>query len=234
MSEPNDIIYGVHPVAEALKNPRRKIYSLKASKNAADRLAAEIAALGLTPEIVHPRELDRALGADAVHQGLLLEARGLSQPRLDEIEQSGVVVMLDQVTDPHNVGAILRTCAAFNVTALVATARHSPEASAVLFKSASGAYEHVPFVKVTNLSRAMAELKDYGFRIAGLDSEAAEDIAALDKTPPIAIVLGAEGKGLRQLTRDTCDHLVRLDMHGPIKSLNVSNACAVSLYALTR
>ena len=234
MSEPNDIIYGVHPVAEALKNPRRKIYSLKASKNAADRLAAEIAALGLTPEIVHPRELDRALGADAVHQGLLLEAKGLSQPRLDQIEKSGVVVMLDQVTDPHNVGAILRTCAAFNVTALVATARHSPEASAVLFKSASGAYEHVPFVKVTNLSRAMAELKDYGFRIAGLDSAAPEDIAALDKTPPIAIVLGAEGKGLRQLTRDTCDHLVRLDMHGPIKSLNVSNACAVSLYALTR
>ena len=219
MSEPNDIIYGVHPVAEALKNPKRKIYSLKASKNAADRLAAEIAALGLTPEIVHPRELDRALGADAVHQGLLLEARGLAQPRLDEIEQSGVVVMLDQVTDPHNVGAILRTCAAFNVTALVATARHSPEASAVLFKSASGAYEHVPFVKVTNLSRAMAELKDYGFRIAGLDSEAPVDIASLDKTPPIAIVLGAEGKGLRQLTRDSCDHLVRLDMHGRSESV---------------
>ncbi len=234
MSEPNDIIYGVHPVAEALKNPKRKIYSLKASKNAAGRLAAEIAALGLTPEIVHPKELDRALGADAVHQGLLLEAKGLSQPRLDQIAKSGVVVMLDQVTDPHNVGAILRTCAAFNVTALVATARHSPEASAVLFKSASGAYEHVPFVKVTNLSRAMAELKDYGFRIAGLDSDAPVDIATLDKTPPIAIVLGAEGKGLRQLTRDTCDHLVRLDMDGPIKSLNVSNACAVSLYALTR
>ena len=169
-----------------------------------------------------------------MHQGLLLEAKGLTQPRLDQIEKSGVVVLLDQVTDPHNVGAILRTCAAFNVTALVATARHSPEASAVLFKSASGAYEHVSFVKVTNLSRAMAELKDYGFRIAGLDSEAPEDIASLDKTPPIAIVLGAEGKGLRQLTRDSCDHLVRLDMDGPIKSLNVSNACAVSLYALTR
>ena len=124
-----------------------------------------------------PRMLDRALGADAVHQGLLLEAKALVQPRLDQIEKSGIVVLLDQVTDPHNVGAILRTCAAFNVTALVATARHSPEASAVLFKSASGAYEHVPFVKVTNLSRAMAELKDYGFRIAGLDSEAPDDIA---------------------------------------------------------
>ncbi len=234
MSEMNDIIYGVHPVAEALKNPSRKIYSLKASKNAADRLAEDIAARGITPEIVHPRDLDKRLGAEAVHQGLLMEAKALSQPRLDEIEKSGIVVLLDQVTDPHNVGAILRTCAAFNVTALVATARHSPEASAVLFKSASGAYEHVPFVKVTNLSRAMAELKDYGFRISGLDSEAPELISGIDRSPPIAIVLGAEGKGLRQLTRDSCDHLVRLDMNGPIKSLNVSNACAVTLYALTR
>ena len=234
MNEPNDLIYGVHPVAEALKNPQRKIFSLKASKNAADRLAEEIAARGITPEIVHPRELDKRLGADAVHQGLLLEAKPLAQPRLDEIAKSGIVVLLDQVTDPHNVGAILRTCAAFNVTALVATARHSPEASAVLFKSASGAYEHVPFVKVTNLSRAMAELKDYGFRIAGLDSEAAETISAIDRAPPIALVLGAEGKGLRLLTRNSCDHLVRLEMDGPIKSLNVSNACAVALYALTR
>ena len=106
MNEPNDLIYCVHPVAEALKNPKRKIYSLKASKNAADRLAEEIAARGLTPEIVHPNVLDRALGADAVHQGLLMEAKALSQPRLDQIEKSGIVVMLDQVTDPHNVGAI--------------------------------------------------------------------------------------------------------------------------------
>ena len=234
MNEPNDLIYGVHPVAEALKNPQRKIFSLKASKNAADRLGQEISARGITPEIVHPRELDKRLGADAVHQGLLLEAKPLSQPRLDEIDKTGIVVLLDQVTDPHNVGAILRTCAAFNVTALVATARHSPEASAVLFKSASGACEHVPFVKVTNLSRAMAELKDYGFRIAGLDSEAAETISEIDRAPPIALVLGAEGKGLRLLTRNSCDHLVRLEMDGPIKSLNVSNACAVALYALTR
>ena len=234
MSDPNDIIYGVHPVAEALKNKRRKIYSLKASKNAADRLAAEIAERGVVPEIVHPRDLDKKLGAEAVHQGLLMEAKPLDQPRLDQIEKSGIVVLLDQVTDPHNVGAILRTCAAFNVTARVATARHSPEASAVLFKSASGAFEHVPFVKVTNLSRAMAELKDYGFRILGLDSDAPEDISAVDRAPPVAIVLGAEGKGLRKLTRDSCDHLVRLDMNGPIRSLNVSNACAVTLYALTR
>jgi 23S rRNA (guanosine2251-2'-O)-methyltransferase len=234
MSEQNDLIYGIHPVCEALANARRRVVSLKASKNAADRIAVELAAASVEPQIVHPRDLDKALGAEAVHQGLLLEARPLAQPRLDQIEKSGIVVMLDQVTDPHNVGAILRSCAAFNVTALVATARHSPEASGVLFKSASGAYEHVPFVKVTNLSRAMAELKDYGFRLIGLDSEAPEPISALDSAPPIALVLGAEGKGLRQLTRDSCDHLARLELTGPIRSLNVSNAAAVALYALSR
>ncbi len=234
MKEYPDLIYGIHPVTEALKNKKRKHFSIKTTKNAADRLADEIAAAGLTPELVLPKDLDRQLGADAVHQGVLLTSRAIDQPRLDQIEKSGIVVLLDQVTDPHNVGAMLRTCAAFNVTALVATARHSPEASAVLFKSASGAYEHVPFVKVTNLARAMAELKEYGFRILGLDSEAPSEISEVDRSPPVAIVMGAEGKGLRQLTRDSCDHLVRLDMNGPIRSLNVSNACAIALYALTR
>jgi len=234
MSDENDLIYGVHPVMEALKNPRRKLVKLKATKNAADRLAAEIGASRVSCDIMHPKELDRALGADTVHQGLLLEARPLPQPRLDQIEKSGILVLLDQVTDPHNVGAILRTCAAFRVTALVTTARHSPEGSGVLFKAASGAYEHVPYVKVTNLSRAMAELKDYGFRIAGLDSEAPYGISEIDRAPPLAIVMGAEGKGLRQLTRTSCDHLVRLELDGAIRSLNVSNACAVALYALTR
>ena len=114
------------------------------------------------------------------------------------------------------------------------TARHSPEASGVLFKAASGAYEHVPFVRVTNLSRAMDELKSYGFRILGLDSEAETSLAEADRAPPLALVLGAEGKGLRQLTRQTCDLLVRLDLPGPIKSLNVSIAAAIALHALCR
>ena len=234
MDQPNDLIYGVHPVAEALKNRRRRFISLLASKNAADRIATEIASTKLAPQIVHPRDLDRRLGADAVHQGILLEAKPLAQPRLDQIEKSRLVVLLDQVTDPHNVGALLRTCAAFQVTALIATARHSPEGSGVLFKSASGAYEHVHYVKVTNLARAMQELKTYGFRIVGLDSEASGLIQNVDRTPPLAVVLGAEGKGLRQLTRANCDELVRLDLNGPIKSLNVSNAAAIALYALTR
>ena len=128
----------------------------------------------------------------------------------------------------------MRSCAAFAATALVTTARHSPEASGVLFKAASGAYEHVPFVRVTNLSRAMDELKSYGFRILGLDSEAETSLAEADRAPPLALVLGAEGKGLRQLTRQTCDLLVRLDLPGPIKSLNVSIAAAIALHALCR
>jgi 23S rRNA (guanosine2251-2'-O)-methyltransferase len=227
-------LYGVHTVGEALKNPKRKFIKLLATKNAADRLADEIAQARIAIDPVLPRELDRLLGPEAVHQGLVLDCKPLRQPRLDEIPREGIVVLLDQVTDPHNVGAIMRSCAAFGVTALVATARHSPEASGVLLKSASGAYEHVPFTKVTNLSRAMAELRDYGFLLVGLDSEAPADIGDAKLSRPVALVLGAEGKGLRRLTRDSCDTVVRLDMPGLIKSLNVSNAAAIALYALHR
>src|SRR5207248_1296755 len=186
-------IYGFHPVSEALHNPRRKFVRLLATKNAADKIASKINA-----DVVLPKELDRLVGADAVHQGLVLDALPLNQPRLDQIERKGLILLLDQITDPHNVGAIMRSCAAFGATAVVTTARHSPEASGVLFKAASGAYEHVPYVKVTNLSRAMIELKEYGFFIIGLDSEAQVTIEAAETPPPLAVVVGAEGKGLRQ------------------------------------
>ena len=234
MSDENDIIYGAHPVEEALKNPKRQFVKLTCTLNGAERLRALTQPLGITPEIVNPKVLDRKVEPDAVHQGMILEAKALRQPQLNEIEQSGVVVMLDQVTDPHNVGAILRSCAAFQVTAVVTTARHSAEASGVLFKAASGAYEHVPFVKVTNLARAMEELRDAGFRLVGLDSEAETVLGAIDKTPPLVLVLGAEGKGMRELTRKNCDVVAKLDFSGAIRSLNVSNAAAVALYALTR
>ena len=234
MTDQNDMLYGAHSVEEALKNPKRKFVKLTTTLNGAERLKEFTQPLGITPEIVNPRVLHRSLEPDAVHQGMILEAKPLRQPQLNEIEQSGVVVMLDQVTDPHNVGAILRTCAAFNVRALVTTARHSADASGVLFKAASGAYEHVPFVKVTNLARAMEELRDAGFRLVGLDSEADVMLAEVDKTPPLVLVLGAEGKGLRELTRKNCDVVAKLDFSGAIRSLNVSNAAAVALYALTR
>jgi 23S rRNA (guanosine2251-2'-O)-methyltransferase len=233
--EADDIIFGLHAIAEALANPRRHITSFKCTQNAQPRLAEALAARpDVTPDIVHRKEIDRITGPDAVHQGAVMTARPLRQPNLDKIDKAGTVVLLDQVTDPHNVGAIMRSCAAFDVSALVATARHSPEGSAVLVKSASGAAEHVPFVKVTNLARAMEELREYGYTIIGLDSEASQTVEELDVTPPIAIVLGAEGKGLRQLTRQTCDHLARLDLPGRIQSLNVSNAAALTLYALRK
>ena len=234
MSDQNDVIYGAHPVEEALKNPKRKFVKLTATLNGAERLKDLTRTLGITPEIVNPKVLDRRLEPDAVHQGMILEAKPLRQPELGEIEQTGVVVLLDQVTDPHNVGAIMRTCAAFKVAALVTTARHSAEASGVFFKAASGAYEHVPYVKVTNLARAMEELREAGFRLVGLDSEADATLDIVDKSPPLALVLGAEGKGLRELTRKNCDVVAKLDFSGAIRSLNVSNAAAVALYALTR
>jgi 23S rRNA (guanosine2251-2'-O)-methyltransferase len=230
----NDLIYGAHPVTEALKNPKRKPVKLWATENAAIRLKEDAPNLIIEPEIVHPRLLDHMLkSADAVHQGIILDAKPLHQPRLDEVPRDGLIVMLDQVTDPHNVGAIMRSCAAFNVSAVVVTARHSADANAAFFKAASGAFEHVPYVTVTNLARAMDELRDYGFHLVGLDSEAAISMDAVAKVRPLALVLGAEGKGLRQLTQKSCDEIARIDMPGAIKSLNVSIAAAVSLYALT-
>jgi 23S rRNA (guanosine2251-2'-O)-methyltransferase len=168
-----------------------------------------------------------------VHNGLLAEADALDAPDLSELPAEGIVLVLDQITDPHNVGAILRSAAAFGVKALVTTARHSPEATGVLAKSASGALEYVPMVLVQNLARGLAALKEGGFLVVGLDSEGEADLAATALSSPLALVLGAEGKGLRQLTRETCDRAARLDLPGAIKSLNVSNAAALALYVTT-
>jgi 23S rRNA (guanosine2251-2'-O)-methyltransferase len=231
-SEALDLLYGLHTVIEALANPRRRIRRLLVTRNALSRLEAAIARRGIAVEPVHSGELDRLTGPDAVHQGVVAEAESLAQPALAEIDSQGPVVVLDQVTDPHNVGAIVRSCAAFGVSALVTTARHSPALSGVLAKAASGALEHVPMIAVTNLARALGELKEAGYTVLGLDSEANEIIEAHARDRPVAIVLGAEGKGLRHLTRQTCDCLVRLDLPGPIRSLNVSNAAALALYAL--
>jgi 23S rRNA (guanosine2251-2'-O)-methyltransferase len=228
----SEVLYGIHTVEAALQNPKRRILRLLATGNAARRLAPVLDCVGIESEIVTPRDLDRLVGAGAVHQGAVIEARPLAELRLDQIPRARTVLVLDQVTDPHNVGAIMRTAAAFAAAALVTTARHSPQASAVVAKAASGAVEWVPVVKVTNLARALDELKSYGFTILGLDSQAPLPIEQVQGREPYALVLGAEGKGLRRLTRETCHHLVRLDLPGPIRSLNVSNAAALALYAL--
>jgi len=226
------ILYGWHTVKAALENPARQVRKLWATENAARRLAES--GLSIAPEIVRPDFIDARLGPDAVHQGLLAETDPLVGPEVDELPDDCTVMVLDQITDPHNVGAILRSAAAFGVNAMVTTARHSPEATGVLAKSASGALEYVSMITVQNLARGMEELRGRGFLLIGLDSEGTSDLAALTLRAPLALVLGAEGKGLRQLTRATCDHVARIELPGAIVSLNVSNAAAVALYVATR
>ena len=228
------LLYGWHTVKAALENPTRRIRRLLATENALRRLAHDGVSLPVKPELVRPNVIDARLGPDAVHQGLLAEADPLPAPTIIELAPEGIVLVLDQITDPHNVGAILRSAAAFAVKAIVTTARHSPESTGVLAKSASGALELVPMVLVQNLARGMEELRRQGFLLVGLDSVGTSDLADLVLRAPIALVLGAEGKGLRQLTRSTCDHVVRIDLPGQIKSLNVSNAAALGLYVASR
>ncbi len=224
------ILYGWHTVTAALANPKRRIRKLFLTENAARRLADDKIDTRVTPEIVRPTLIDQRLGPDAVHQGMLAEAEPLASPDIDTLPQEGIVLVLDQITDPHNVGAIMRSAAAFAVKAIVTTARHSPEATGVLAKSASGALEMVPLVTVQNLARALTEMNERGFLTVGLDSQGEQNLASVALREPLALVLGAEGKGLRQLTRETCGVVARLDMPGEIKSLNVSNAAVLALY----
>jgi 23S rRNA (guanosine2251-2'-O)-methyltransferase len=227
-------IYGFHAVREALRNERRVCLDLFATPGAAEKLAEDIKARGVALHFVDSDILAARLGGDAVHQGVFLEARPLEALDVSEIEnRSGLVLALDQITDPHNVGAILRTAAAFAADAVIVTERNAPEFSGVLAKTASGGLEHAPLVEVVNLARALDRLGEAGYLRVGLDSEGPESLERTVLSRPLVLVLGAEGKGLRRLTREKCDILARLDMPGAIKSLNVSNACAVAL-AITR
>ncbi len=227
------ILYGWHSVKAAIENPARRLHRLLATENAARRLAEDGVQLPAHLELVRPETIAARLGPDAVHQGLLAEAEPLPPLDIDELHPDPVVLVLDQITDPHNVGAILRSAAAFAVSAVVTTARHSPEATGVLAKAASGALEYVPIVTVPNLARALDVLKRRNVFVVGLDSSGDVDLAHAGLRAPLALVLGAEGKGLRQLTRTTCDVVARLDLPGKLKSLNVSNAAALALHIAT-
>lgn len=228
------VLYGVHPVVEALRNPQRRYRRLLATENGLRRLQEQIGTLPLEAEIVRPSEIDRLLTPDSVHQGLYLVCDPLPSPELDSLPDDAVVLALDQITDPHNVGAILRSAAAFGAAAVIVTIRHSPAATGVLAKSASGALEHVPLIAVRNLGDALETLAARGFLRLGFDSDGdvALDDVALKR--PLVMVMGAEGKGLRQRTRELCDHVARLEVPGAITSLNVSNATAIALYAASR
>ena len=225
-------LYGLHTVRAALDNPARQNIKLSATQNALARLEiADTDALGIPVEMVSPQEIDKVLGPEAIHQGVMLETRPLPVRRLEALKDSPLLLVLDQVTDPHNVGAIMRSAVAFDAAAVITTQRHSPTESGVMAKSASGALELIPYIQVTNLADALGELQKLGFFSIGLDSEGPAPLEGTFTGGKIALVLGSEGKGLRQKTRETVDALARLDMPGAIKSLNVSNAAAIALYA---
>jgi len=225
-------LYGVHAVEAALRNPARIIQRLLLTENAERRLAEAVRERGIAVERVSPRELDRMLGADTVHQGAVAEVEPLPEPRLADIAEQaqGPLLILDQITDPHNVGAILRSAAVFGAGALVMTRRHSPPLNGTLAKSASGALELVPVALVQNLARALLELGELGYTRIGLDGTGTELIEVAPLQGRVALVLGAEGKGMRQLTAETCDRVCRIGAAGPLASLNVSNAAAVALH----
>ncbi len=221
-------------MAAAFANPARNRHRLVATANALRRLQE----MGISPDVeveeATTSAIGRLLGEDAVHQGCVLYCDPLPEPELEDLSAARRLLVLDQVTDPHNVGAVLRSAAAFAADAVVVTERHSPRETAVLAKSAAGALDMVPIVRVRNLSKALEDLAAAGVMTIGLDAEADAALEDIPITEPFALVMGAEGKGLRQKTRETCARLARIDMPGAMPSLNVSNAAALALYVADR
>jgi len=237
-------LYGRHAVEAALGNPARRCQRLIALRETAAEAETLLRGARAKPpragvEVIERRALEKILPQGAVHQGLALAAEPLPATDFESIAAAAAtpgtpqtVVVLDQVTDPHNVGAILRSAAAFGALAVIVPEHGAPSVTGALAKAASGALEEVPLLRVANLSRALEKLKQAGFWSLGLDEQAEQTIAALDLPERVVLVLGAEGSGLRRLTREHCDFLARLPTRSAMASLNVSNAAAVALYVL--
>ncbi len=230
-------LFGLHAVRDALMNPRRARVRLIVTLNAQAKLEEAIAASGMTPEIADPRKFSAPLDPGSVHQGAALEVKPLDWGALeDHAVGAGAprLILLDRVTDPHNVGAILRSAEVLGAQAVIGTRHHAAPETGALAKSASGALERQPYLRVRNLAETIGALQDMGYLVLGLDGEAELTIEAAvvgRHEAPVALVLGAEGPGLRAKTRESVDHLVRIDAAGGFGSLNVSNAAAIALYA---
>ena len=238
-------LWGQHPVLAALANPERRCRRLLVTSEALRVHGPAIAALAQLRALPQPEQMERAdidalLPPGAVHQGIALAAEPLPAPDVSDLiaaakgKEHAVVMILDQVTDPHNVGAVLRSAAAFGALGLVVPDRHAPDETGTLAKSASGALERMPLVRVINLVRALEELKAGGFWIAGLAGEATQTLAQAKLSGKIALVMGSEGEGLRRLTRENCDQLVKIPMPGEFESLNVSVATGIALFEAVR
>ena len=229
-------LFGLHAVRDALANPARECITLVVTRNAADRLGPTLEREGVAVRVVDARRFDAPLDRESVHQGAALEVSPLDWGSVEDAcaphgYEAPMVVLLDRVTDPHNVGAILRSAEVFGARAVIAPHRHSAPETGALAKSASGALERQPYLRATNLASAMETLKEMGYCLIGLDGAAEAEIGEAIRPGPLGLVLGAEGPGLRQKTRETCDLLARIPAAGAFGSLNVSNAAAVALYA---
>lgn len=217
---------GLHAVQAALDNPSRQVHRALATAKATEKMRWG----QVSPEIVAGEVIARACGSDLVHQGVALSVASLPERHLDEVMDCARLALLDQVTDPHNVGAILRSAAAFGIGAIVLPKDHASPESAVMAKAACGALELVPLIRVTNLAKAMKELKARDYWLLGMDGAARASVSAAREYENCALVLGAEGKGLRRLTAEHCDLLVKIPMQDAMESLNVSNAAAIAFY----
>lgn len=236
-------LFGLHAVRDALQNPARTRLRLVLTRNAADRLGPEVLAQGgLEAEIADPRKFPVPLDPGSVHQGAALEVKPLDWGKLEDVcaappGTAPRVVLLDRVTDPHNVGAILRSAEVFGARAVIAPKRHAAPETGALAKTASGALERQPYLRVQNLAAAMETLQGMGYALVGMDGEATETLGtacAARADQPLGLVMGAEGPGLRARTKELCDTLARIDAARGFGSLNVSNAAAVALYAATQ
>lgn len=227
-------LYGFHPVLAALKNPERRFFRLLATKETAAEIPLSLLPPGIVPEPASRADIDALLPKGAVHQGIAACVSPLPGRHVEDLDAdgAGVVVLLDQLTDPHNVGAVLRSAAAFDAKAVLITGDNAPEATGTIAKSACGALETIPLIAVSNLARAMKTLKDMGFWCVGMDGKADKALHESKLPEKIALVMGSEGYGLRRLTAENCDFMVKLPISEKMESLNVSNAAAIALYDL--
>ena len=232
------ILYGRHAVLAALENPARKIHKLVCTSENAVSLRAKYPNLNIIT--ADKKDIDKLVSADAVHQGFALFCSELDNLSIEELcsmtenEQKCNVLILDQVTDPQNIGAIIRSCAAFGTKALIVQDKNSPQESGSMAKAAAGTMEMVSVVRVTNLSRAIETLKKNGFWVVGMDGYAKDNVDKIDKNTKLAVIMGSEGAGMRRLVEESCDITVRLPINPKVESLNVSTAAAVVLYELSK
>ncbi len=231
------LIFGRHATLAALGNPERSAIRLLVAGKADADITKAAANKKLRIETLDPKALMRLLPPGSVAQGLALEVEPLREKHIEDLKpkagRKNLVLVLDQVTDPHNVGAIFRSAAAFGVRAIITQDRHAPEEGGVLAKAASGALDIIPWCRVTNLGRALGELFEMGYWRIGLEGTSDKPLSQVDAGDNIALVLGAEGKGLRRMTAEHCDFLAKIPIPGEMESLNVSNAAAIALYQLS-